>query len=726
MFITKWFKGGVFVNTKSKKEQSIKDYVEELINKAHDAEQRNTEEALKYSLEALALAKEHDLQRQIARSYVRIGRCYWINGNFDEAIDHLGEALKLSDEIQEIYSKVDALIGLGNVYITIETLDQAVTYYNTALNIAEDHGYGDLVAKVLNNMGTLHEELKNYSVALNYYQQSLDKTIEIADVYGQAIANLNMGNVYMSLGNIAEAIKYITNAIEHGKSDEKTLLLAHAYHSMGSIYQKKEEYDQSINYLLLGVKKALESKDLYILFRIDIELGNSYDLMGRFVDAEQYYQKALTRSKEIGMDELMPRIYEQMALFFEKHNMENETLKYYKAYYKASKDVEENRRRERINSIDYQSRLTVSLEETKVYRQLSSELRKSYESMHVLSTIGQSMTSTHKLDDIFEQLYDNVNLLMNAEGLYVGLFDEKENALRFDWYIERGEKLDSFSLTLDNQKSWMVWSYLNKKTIKINDIEKEYKKYIKGIAATRGELMHSAMYAPLIVEGEVIGVFSIQAKDKNVYNDVHKDLLQTLASYLAIAIKNATKTKQLAKLNKMLKTKSEHDGLTGIPNRRLFDEIYENSWDNSMRQQTELSVMIIDIDNFKDFNDHYGHLIGDEVVKSVANLLSQQKRNEDDFVARYGGDEFIAILPNSKKEDAETFANNLRTSLLKVNKKLDIDTKVTVSIGIASMVPSSEDSKQKLIYTADNQLYLSKANGKDRSSSVRVKHLNKS
>ncbi len=714
------------MNTENKEVQSTKDYVEELIKNAHDAEQRNTEEALKYSLEALSLAIEHDLPRQIARSYVRIGRCHWINGNFDEAIDHLGEALKLSDEIQETYAKVDALIGLGNVYITIETLDQAVTYYNNALNIAEEYGYGDLVAKILNNMGTLHEELKNYSVALDYYQKSLNKTIEIADIYGQAIANLNMGNVYMSLGNIVEAMKYITKAIEHGKSDEKTLLLAHAYHSMGLLYQKKKEYNESVNYLLLGVKKALESKDLYILFRIDIELGNTYDLMNQFDEAKQYYQKAFMRSQEIGMDELMPRIYEHMALFYEKHHMEEETLKYYKAYYKASKDVEENRRRERINSIDYQSRLSDSLEETKIYRELSNELRKSYESMHVLSTIGQAMTSTHKLDDIFEQLYDNVNLLMNAEGLYVGLFDEKENALRFDWYIEKGKKLDSFTLSLDNQKSWMVWSYLNKQAIKINDIEKEYKKYIKGLAATRGELMHSAMYAPLMVEGEVIGVFSIQAKEKNVYNDVHKDLLQTLASYLAIAIKNATKTKQLAKLNEMLKEKSEHDGLTGIPNRRLFDEIYEKLWTQSLNNEEELSVMIIDIDNFKDFNDQYGHLIGDEVVKSVAELLSKQKRDHHDFVARYGGDEFIAILPNSTKEDAEIFANKLRESLLVVNENLDIDTKVTISIGIASMVPSVDESKQKLIYTADNQLYLSKANGKDRSSSIRFEHLNKS
>jgi len=104
--------------------------------------------------------------------------------------------------------------------------------------------------------------------------------------------------------------------------------------------------------------------------------------------------------------------------------------------------------------------------------------------------------------------------------------------------------------------------------------------------------------------------------------------------------------------------------------------------------------MIIDIDDFKEFNYTYGHLVGDEVIESVTEILSNQKRTEDDFVARFGGDEFIAILPNSTKKDAIIFAEAFREGLLVVSKKLNIDIEVTVSIGIASSIPSENESEQ--------------------------------
>lgn len=702
----------------TKMNQSNLDYVESLLDKALDAEQKNTDEALKLATEALELSKKYSFKKQEARSYVRIGRCHWINGNYNEAIEFLSEGLAITDNINDSYAKADALIGLGNVYVTIGLLDQAITHYNNSLSIVQNHGYGELESKIFNNIGTLHEDLKNYPLALEFYQKSLDKTIEMADGYGTSIANLNIGNVYFSLNELDKSEKYILDAIQYGKENQRTLLLAHSYYSLGKLYKERKDFKQSIEYLLLGNEKAIESKDSYILFRIYIEHASTCELVNNRENAEKFLHKALELSKQIGMDELMPRIHESMAQFYEKNNQHDLAYKHYQAFFEASKIVEENRRIERIKSVEYQSKLTASLEETKIYRQLSNELRRSYQQMHVLSNIGQAMTSTHELSDIFEQLYENVNLLMNAESLGVGLYIPEANALRFDLFIEKGQALDPFDLSLDNKKSWSVFSFLNRQTIKINDIEKEYHKYIEGFAATRGHLNYSAMYAPLTVEGEVIGVFSIQAKEKNAYSDNDKDLLQTLASYLAIAIRNIMKTAELAKLNDKLKILSEKDGLTGVANRRLYDEMFPKMWNRCIDSDYPLTLIIVDIDNFKDFNDHYGHMTGDEVIKKVASLLSDGRRDEEDFVARYGGDEFIMLLPKCDLDEANSLAKKLQQDLHSINETFNIKKEVTISIGIATTKPNSHRAIDNFVSLADLQLYASKESGKNKISST--------
>lgn len=695
------------MNVISKTETSNLEYIESLLDRAAVAEQQDVDEALHLSMEALELSKKHRFKKHEARSNVRIGRCQWINGNYNEAIEYLTQGLEISDNINDAYIKADALIGLGNVYVNLELFDKSITHYDNALNIAQNLGFDELESMILNNMGTLHEDLKNYPVALEYYQKSLEKTIQIEDTYGEAIANLNIGNVFLSLQEPNQAEKYIDKAVLYGKEHHKTLLLAHSYFSLGRLHQMNQQYELSKNILKQSAELAEAVKDLYILFRIYLELAATKQMIGEDRQAESFLLKANKVAEQINMNELCARIHEQMALFYDRIDQEKEAYKHYKAYYKASKAVEENRRLERIKSIEFQAKLSASMEETKIYRQLSNELRKSYQQMHVLSDIGQSMTSTYKLSDIFEQLYENVNLLMCAESLGVGLFDEKENALRFDLFIEKGKYLDSFTLSLDNKKSWSVWCYLNKQTVKINDIEKEYLKYIEGLAATRGDLMYSAMYAPLLVEGDVIGVFSIQTKEKNAYTDNDKDLLQTLASYLAIAIRNATKTVQLAELNQTLKNLSEQDGLTGIPNRRLYDEMYDKYWHKALSEKNVLTVLMIDVDNFKSYNDQYGHLVGDEVIKKVAKYLYQQKQ-PDDFVARYGGDEFIMLLPMYTADDIKTYVERLKRGIDELNHEFEPNERVTLSIGMASCIPTDSMRKEDLVGQADKQLYYQK------------------
>lgn len=159
------------------------------------------------------------------------------------------------------------------------------------------------------------------------------------------------------------------------------------------------------------------------------------------------------------------------------------------------------------------------------------------------------------------------------------------------------------------------------------------------------------------------------------------------------------------------------DGLTGIPNRRRFEEMFDQEWKRSIRQSRALSLVMMDIDYFKLFNDHYGHLLGDDCLKLVAETLLVTIRRPGDFVARYGGEEFVCILPETDKEGAFTVAELFRKSIdhLKMkHEKSHISDHVTISLGVATTIPKAEKAMKFLIEEADKALYQAKEAGRNR------------
>jgi diguanylate cyclase (GGDEF)-like protein len=166
---------------------------------------------------------------------------------------------------------------------------------------------------------------------------------------------------------------------------------------------------------------------------------------------------------------------------------------------------------------------------------------------------------------------------------------------------------------------------------------------------------------------------------------------------------------QLQEANARLHALATLDGLTGIFNHRAAKERLAAEWNRARRYDTPLSVLMLDVDKFKQYNDTYGHPAGDEVLKTVARLL-REKARDTDVVARYGGEEFILLLPNTGDEAALTFAERLRVTLESEPWPLRA---VTASIGAATMTEAME-SFDDLVSAADKALYQSKESGRNR------------
>ncbi|MCO6060298.1 diguanylate cyclase [Pseudomonas sp. MOB-449] len=168
----------------------------------------------------------------------------------------------------------------------------------------------------------------------------------------------------------------------------------------------------------------------------------------------------------------------------------------------------------------------------------------------------------------------------------------------------------------------------------------------------------------------------------------------------------------------MMRQLANRDGLTGLCNRRCFDEALMQEFERHRRHRLPLALALIDIDHFKAYNDHYGHPEGDICLQRVAKAIDAVARRPGELVARYGGEEFVVILPHSDAHSARRYGDRLCEvvrSLELAHQASETADKVTISVGVASLVPTVQSTSQQLIALADQALYQAKTAGRNRA-----------
>ncbi|HVA28105.1 MAG TPA: diguanylate cyclase, partial [Candidatus Baltobacteraceae bacterium] len=211
---------------------------------------------------------------------------------------------------------------------------------------------------------------------------------------------------------------------------------------------------------------------------------------------------------------------------------------------------------------------------------------------------------------------------------------------------------------------------------------------------------------------EIIGVLSVQTLVAGAYDQEDVGLLHICAIYLSVRIHQM----QLEEQSERLKNLASTDGLTGVPNRRSFDERLRVEWKRSLRSADPISLIMIDIDLFKTFNDTYGHVAGDAVLQQIATALASCATRTEDIFARYGGEEFAAVLPDTDLPGALIVAERMREAVagLSIAHSGTVLRAITISAGVASLVPMDSAGAEHLVEIADAALYQAKNSGRNR------------
>lgn len=232
------------------------------------------------------------------------------------------------------------------------------------------------------------------------------------------------------------------------------------------------------------------------------------------------------------------------------------------------------------------------------------------------------------------------------------------------------------------------------------------------VSQSQSGIDHEADYRALTKDGGYVWIRDVVHVIRTPSGEV-----QALVGFMFDISERKKNEQELQRLQRELEELSYKDGLTGVANRRMFDSMLEMEWADAQRHRKPLSVIMLDIDYFKEFNDEFGHLAGDDCLKRVARLLDSAAVRPRDFIARFGGEEFVLILPETDADAAQRVAERCRCLIQDeqiAHPRSPAGGCLTISLGVGTIMPSPVEQPKFFIESVDRLLYKAKQGGRNR------------
>ena len=485
-----------------------------------------------------------------------------------------------------------------------------------------------------------------------------------------------------------EALKVALSALELSKEKNYPQAEAILLFKIGSIYSNISEYSKGIKYIIAAIPMLeLYNLDYHFCSAFAI-LGNIFYDLANYETAFDYYNKSVYIARRYQFIDRLSVAYNNIGEIYKVLLNYDKALEYYQ------KSLNEDQK------IDYKACKGVS------YINLAeiNYLKANYDKALELVPIGLS----------FLKKYNNEILFCEVYKVYALIY----------WKLNNYEKArDNFSKAIDIADKKLAYNYkidilifYHQFLVEQNQIEVAIKALSDAYTLALANNLHEKS---LLICWHFTTIYE-KTEDYESALKYYKLYISHNQEQSKERIDQINEGIELRIETEEIKLQSEIDFLTGIPNRRKLLQFLNTQWAHSKKRGHSLALVMIDIDFFKEFNDNYGHPMGDKCLISIAKLLTALLEKKY-FLSRYGGDEFIAVLPQTTLTEALTFAETMRQAVLDAkicHPHSSISDYVTITLGVASLIPTDGLYVNDFIKQADDALYDAKRKGRNKSISA--------
>ena len=649
----------------------------------------------------------------------RIGLALIVHGQYESAFRSLSEARHIHEENGEHRKSLEDQIAFGTIYGLSEQPEAAFETFLSIRDRARESDYQEveeaadfLMGRICFDQGRYEEGLGFVDAALKIIETTGNRQHRIEALKERGRIELHLGHSQLAAADLEQARRL---SLEAGSEESYELLIC-----LGDLHTRTghfEDADVELNRALRFCReRAIPYGEILALFH----LGNLKATAEDLDSGVEYWKECYARADKLVLWHLKIKSGEKLVSHFQRNDRPLEALNYLQDIRKIESELRNERLHHTISVYDQSMRIDDLEQEMHSWRRRSGELEKirsdreeAIRELKTITLIGEKITASLDPDTIVEVLHDSLSQLVTVDSLLISFYDSAVGEMDIRYIIEEGRYLEPVRIPIKEDESLTSWVVLHDRDLMVNSREEAtaYTKIIRHLEGSK-HLNQSFLIVRLRIEGRIIGVLSVQAVEKDRYKESHLQVLQALASFIAIAMTNSSAHQSLVAANAKIAHMATHDPLTGLPNRMQIMHRLGQELERYKRYDSALAVLFIDLDGFKAINDTWGHKAGDGVLRAVAERLSRGIRATD-ASGRLAGDEFLVILTDDcTPEKGLHIAEQIRESLSRPIEFEGNRLQVTASIGLA-FCPDDGSQPGDLVNAADQAMYDAKAAGKD-------------